>query len=452
MAIAGIFMQNSKRLLILSRQQIHDCYSIPSFNAYERSLYFELNAVELAMSNAYKTTSDSVHFILLLGYCKAKNQLFNLNQKIPRKDTKFIFNKYFQSLPFHYTLNTSKSIKKRQRKQVINFLKLTFYHAKHYKEILNHALAFSRKTTEPKYIFNAIFQYFEEHSILTPGYACIQDIISKALTLERNRLTDIRNKNLTSIINNSLNDLLEKYDIPVYLAKIKQEPTYFNYKAMRQEVEIHKILSPLYEFSLIFIDQLNISKNAVLYYSSLILYYTTYNLRRLKNNLGKLYLLCYIFERFKIVNDNLGAGFRYHVDNIRKQAAQLAIEQEQKYLKQRQDDILKSADIVSFFVDDSKAYRTKLGYAKACLFKITPKEKVIGIIENLRQSPDKKIIYTWECYEKLSQKIKLNLRQLFLHLQFQNNTEQKNLFKAIEFLKKAFNQTFIVQLLNNFQN
>ena len=66
-------MQNNvKRLHILSPQEIKACYGIPLFNAYERKLYFNLNATELAVAQTYQKTADSVHFIILLGYCKAK--------------------------------------------------------------------------------------------------------------------------------------------------------------------------------------------------------------------------------------------------------------------------------------------------------------------------------------------------------------------------------------------
>ena len=46
------------------------------------------------------------------------------------------------------------------------------------------------------------------------------------------------------------------------------------------------------------LPKLGVSKEIIGYYANLVDYYTAYNLRRLENNLGKLYLLCYIFDRF----------------------------------------------------------------------------------------------------------------------------------------------------------
>jgi len=101
-------MQNkTKRLHILSPQEIKACYSIPLFNAYERKLYFNLNAAELAIAHNYQETTDSVHFIILLGYCKAKNNLFVLHRQVPKKDIDFIYKTYFPLNSCCYTVNPS---------------------------------------------------------------------------------------------------------------------------------------------------------------------------------------------------------------------------------------------------------------------------------------------------------------------------------------------------------
>ena len=432
---------NNKRLQILTPHELHACYSIPFFNSFERKIYFALNALELSIAKTYSSTVDSVHFILQLGYCKAKNKIFNLKQQVPKKDSEFIYNTYFPTERRRRTVfNTSKDIKISQRKKILKLLNLSLFKAKHHKKLSKEAVKLTKSILQPKQLFHALLDHLENQSILIPGYSTLQDIISSALTEERKRLARILKQNLTKQVNNALNKILNQFDVPIHFAKLKQEPTYFNYKSMKQEIKKHKALDPLFQFASQLVPKLGVSKNIIRYYADLIDYYTVYNLCRLENNLGKLYLLCYIFDRYKSINNNLSTAFYYHVNNIQALAKKASEEEKLNYFTQYQEEIIKSAEINSFFIDPTIAYRTQIGYLKAKLFKRFPKEEVLGIINHLKQSPKDKLYYLWNNYDKLSQQMKLNLRQIFLHLEFKENSEQTSLFKAIHFLKEAFIQ------------
>ena len=132
--------------------------------------------------------------------------------------------------------------------------------------------------------------------------------------------------------------------------------------------------------------------------------------------------------------------FCYHVNRIIAETNEAANAQELQALRKlakRESDIQQSAKISSIFVDPSITYRTRFGYVKAKLFERIPQADVQSIVNNLTQLPTHILEYKWRHYEKLSQRIKLNLRQLFLTLPFKDRDNQGKLFKAITFLKTA---------------
>ena len=68
--------KESRRLSILSTQEINEIFERPNFTDDERRLYFDLSASERALVDAVFTTSVAVNLILQLGYFKAKQLFF----------------------------------------------------------------------------------------------------------------------------------------------------------------------------------------------------------------------------------------------------------------------------------------------------------------------------------------------------------------------------------------
>jgi hypothetical protein len=67
---------DSRRLSILSAQEVEDLYGLPRFTEDDRRLYFDLGPAERELVDGVFTFSVAVHLILQLGYFKAKRQFF----------------------------------------------------------------------------------------------------------------------------------------------------------------------------------------------------------------------------------------------------------------------------------------------------------------------------------------------------------------------------------------
>ena len=66
----------SRRLSILTAQEVDDLYALPRFTEDDRQLYFDLSPAERELVDGVFTLSVAVHMILQLGYFKAKRQFF----------------------------------------------------------------------------------------------------------------------------------------------------------------------------------------------------------------------------------------------------------------------------------------------------------------------------------------------------------------------------------------
>ena len=67
---------DSRRLSILTVQEVDDLYGLPRFTEDDRRLYFDLSPAERELVDGVFTTSVAVHLVLQLGYFKAKRQFF----------------------------------------------------------------------------------------------------------------------------------------------------------------------------------------------------------------------------------------------------------------------------------------------------------------------------------------------------------------------------------------
>lgn len=93
-------MYSPDRIQLLSDEEIEAIYAIPVFNNAERDLYFDLNETEKLLSKKYRTVKAQIYFILMLGYFKAKQQLYKPDLlKDNLKDTQYILEKHFSTSP-----------------------------------------------------------------------------------------------------------------------------------------------------------------------------------------------------------------------------------------------------------------------------------------------------------------------------------------------------------------
>jgi len=76
------------------------------------------------------------------------------------------------------------------------------------------------------------------------------------------------------------------------------------------------VLETWYRTAKTLLPELGISNDSVAYYAALVDYYTVQKLQQLPAGMARLYLLCFLLQRYQKINDNLVNALIYHVRKV----------------------------------------------------------------------------------------------------------------------------------------
>lgn len=85
----------TKRLKILETEEIEAVYGLPIFDDDERAAYFTLSPLERAALSQFRGAKSPIHYILQLGYFKARRQFFTFSLKQVAADAYYVQRTYF---------------------------------------------------------------------------------------------------------------------------------------------------------------------------------------------------------------------------------------------------------------------------------------------------------------------------------------------------------------------
>lgn len=268
--------KESRRLSILSTQEINEIFERPNFTDDERRLYFDLSASERALVDAVFTTSVAVNLILQLGYFKAKQLFFIYEADEISDDIRFVVATYFPQIHWKTVNILSKPTRLEQQRAILKLFNYSFCNNDHKVELEIKAARVATISTQPLYILREIVQYLETRHWVSPGYTFLQDLVSRAVTGERKRIVSILKNTIPISTAQRLDELLDADEGIFRISSLKHEAKDFSYKELRQEVARRHFFQPLHEFAQQFLATAGISNESGKYYASLVKFYTTY--------------------------------------------------------------------------------------------------------------------------------------------------------------------------------
>ncbi len=162
-----------------------------------------------------------------------------------------------------------------------------------------------RVSAKPLYLFQALMRYLEAQHIVVPGYSVLQDIVSRALAAERQRLTTLIDRALDPVTRAALDALYVNREGVYAITALKHEPKDFSLKELKQEITRNQALSGVYQTACALLAELGISNDSVSYYAALVDYYTVQKLQQFPTGMVYLYVLCFIRHRYQKFHDNL---------------------------------------------------------------------------------------------------------------------------------------------------
>jgi TnpA family transposase len=382
----------------------------------------------------------AVHLVLQLGYFKAKRQFFVYALEEVLDDLRHILRCYFPERDPATIKPLSKPTRLEQQQIILKLFNYRLCDLTAKEELEQKAQRGAMLSTQPIYILREALQYLENHRIVIPGYTFLQDMVSRAVTGERRRITQLLDEALTPTMEKQLAKLLEADDGMYHISVLKREPKDFSYKEMRQEAARRKFFQPLYEFAHTFLMTTGISNESVKYYASLVQFYTVYKLQRMAVATTRLYLLCFAYHRFRQINDNLIQAFIHLIDQYEKAAKLAAEEAAQSTIMEATEHLKAAGQVLNLFVDPSIPADTAFTNVKEIAFSLLEPARFPAVSDFMLNVEFDKTGREWTHYTKLSLTFKRNLRHLFSDLEFAGRVEDAPLLEAVYFLQNLLRQ------------
>lgn len=297
-----------------------------------------------------------------------------------------------------------------------------------------------QRDVTPGFIATELIIWLNANKIIRPGYTTLQELVSRVLSDERQRLGRILTERLDDATIAGLDKLIERDDTLSRLAILRQDARDFGWRQMVHEREKRTILEPLHRKACSILPALNISQQNLLYYASLANFYTVYDLRNLKQEQTRLYLLCYAWIRYRQFSDNLVDAMFFHMkqleDESRSVAKQLMADVQEKHRRETS----KIGRLLSLYVDDSVPDPTTFGEVRRRAWKIMPRETLKTTAQRMSVKPVSKLALQWQAVDGMTALIRRHLRPLYLSLDLTSVVRDSPWAEALSWLRMVFSK------------
>jgi len=428
-----------ERLTILSEAEKTALYGIPHFDDFQRLEFFAMSDAERSFALGRKSFLAQVYCLLQIGYFKAKQAFFQFTlDNVPQEDVHFLLQRYFPGQELaHAPLHTSEYYV--QRNKIVAMFDYRMCSDDDLPILRGKAKLLARTDVTPTFLLAELMVFLIGQRIVRPGYSTLQTIIRDALTAERERLEQLVDAALTTETRHLLAQLLVSEKTLSDLAALKQDAKNFRHKQMEQERQKRRTLFPLYAIAKILLPRLNISQQNIAYYASLANFYTVYDLRRLKPGQTNLYLLCYAWQRYRQINDNVAEAFGYHMHKLETETKTVANTQAAQIHNERQQTTPRVGELLLLYVDDTLKDVTPFGTVRNRAYRIMPKETLRSTGKLLTEKPVSQMDLRWQVVDKQSGLCTMNLRPLAMALDFESDsTGGKVWLAALQWMKEVF--------------
>ena len=304
MAQQFLALQKKKmRLNILGDDEIEALFGLPRFTHEERVQYFTLSPTETTALEQLHSVKSRIHFLLQLGYFKARRMFFVFSLPEVGEDAGYIQEQYFPNSPL-ISLDITKVTRLKQQSLILELCNYRGCDARERQQLQTKARQAAVVCARPIYIFHELINYMEQQRIVVPGYSFMQDMVSKAIAYEERRLMTIVRNYLQDSDREALMLLLDDPSGMYEITQLKHEPKDFSAGEIKREIHRAEQIIDLYRLAKKVLPELKISTESIKYYASLVTYYSVYRLKRLDINIVRVYLLCFVHYRIFWKNSN----------------------------------------------------------------------------------------------------------------------------------------------------
>ena len=356
-----------------------------------------------------------------------------------RRICTFVLTRYFKDQPFHRQAIT-KHEHYTQRTMIAALFGYRLWSADFLTQLAQQAAQIVRRDVTPGFIVAEFIAWLNERKIVRPGHTTLQTLISEALSAERGRLGGLLAEMLDESARQALAQMLVRDDTLSELAALKQDAKNFKWRQMANEREKRARLEPLYLIARTLLPKLAVSQRNLHYYASLANFYTVYDLRRLKAEQTHLYLLCYAWQRYRQLTDNLVDALSYHMKQLEDESKARTDKRFVAEQAQREQETPRVGRLLLLYVDDTVTDTTPFGDVRQHAFKIMPREALQIAGQRLSEKPASKLAMRWQIVDGLAERIRRQLRPLYGALDFSSCTPDNPWLAALAWMRTVFDR------------
>ena len=427
----------AKRLEILKHDEIDALYGRPCFTQDERHEYFALSVREKEALGEFNAVKSKAFFILQLGYFKARRMFFNFGLSDVQEDAAYIQEKYFSG-PMAAGPEIADGTRRKQKRLILTLCQHRDADVAIQKKLKERARQSAAVCSKPVYVFRELMHFLAEQRVVAPGYSTMQDMVGGALAYEQRRLAAVVRDQVDLSAKKALKRLLDDRQGLHEITLLKRDPRDFSNSEIRREVERGGQIRKLYRLSQKVLPHLKISNENIKYYASLVDYYSVYKLRRMREDVLYVYLLCFIQHRYQKLHDNLIQSLIHHARRHGDDARAAAKEQVYDFRIAANADLPKVGGILKLFTDDSVPGTAPFREVRRKAFAMLSAAKLDSMAEYLTTTARfDETGFQWKYIDEAAQRFKLALRPALQGIEFSASTADDPLIEAVQFVKEA---------------
>ena len=426
----------SKRISILAEAEIDELYVLPWFTQKEREEYFSLDDEILREVRSMRKMGSTLYLIVLIGYFRAKPVSLTFRFQDVQADLEYIRDTHFpgRKIPKQDLLKSTKHKLATKMLSIVGYSR--FNRQQHLPKLNKRLKDVATIHAEAKYVFDECLAFFGQERIALTGYTTLQDIITATLSYERKRIESVLAKTMTSSTKERLLEILNTHGLLNKLSTQKGSAKDFSPTDVGNEIATHSAIKDIYHELKGLISHLELSQGNLAFYASIVRHKTVSKLRRFSEYQGLLYLVCYLFFRYRETNDQLVTAFRYLTRKYLEAAKASAKQQFSGDMAVIRDKLKFAGNILQYFIDDDMEDSVEFGEVRKKAFSLMTKVDLKKICQHLDEKDFDMLNYEWQYTDMHSRKIANSMRRLFIAIDIECDPEQPAIGHQIKLAKQ----------------
>ncbi len=209
------------RLKILSCDDFNKLYKLPSLGENDRPFVFELDDEDHEYLRSFDDVPKKIDYILQIGFFRITQYFYKFTFQGIRQDTWYVIKTFFPAEKFPKK-QVSKRYHYNNRNAILKKYNMLIYSSKNKVKTARYAKELMKHHAVPKYVFDSLLEYFQQHKIVRPSYTALQEIVSEALSNEKIRLSNKIYTLMDKPLRVSLANFLEKDELFYQLTEPKK--------------------------------------------------------------------------------------------------------------------------------------------------------------------------------------------------------------------------------------